>query len=85
MPIPKDTLHKEIHHSILEVPLPSEIVCEDTYNQLVMLEKRGALKDDNIIQRLDLLIFMMDCVAEDTVRVLKEQKDIALRYYKKDG
>lgn len=85
VPIPKNTLHREIHHYIPKVPLPNEQTCQSTYEQLVMLEEHGALKDsDGIIKRLDLLIFVMKYAADDTVEVLEHQRVIASRYYKKD-
>lgn len=83
--IPKNTLHREIHHNVPEVPLPKEIVCERVYNELERLWNFGAIKDtDDIIKRLDLLIFVMKYAADDTVEVLEQQRAIASRYYKKD-
>lgn len=76
--IPKNTLHREIHQNVVEVPLPSEMVCESTFKELNRLWDFGAItENDGIIKRLDLLIFIMKYAADDTVEVLQQQRDIA--------
>ena len=82
--IPKNTLHKEIHSEIPEVPIPKECICESVYNQLKILWEFGAIGDDDSLQkRVDLLVFCLKCVADETVEVLEKQKEIANRYTKK--
>lgn len=82
--IPKDTLHKWIHQAVYEVPIPREIICQKAYEEIERLYKFGAISDnDNIIKRLDLLIFILKYVADDTVAALEAQKEIATRFYHK--
>lgn len=83
VPIPKDTLHKWIHQAVFEVPIPSELVCQQAYKEIDMLYEFGAISDsDNIVKRLVLLIFILEYAADDaTIAALETQKEIATRFY----
>lgn len=84
VPIPKNTLHREIHQEVRRVPIPREEICKQAYEELERLRNFGALNDnDGIIKRLNLLIFMLEYVADDTANALKKQLEIATRFYKK--
>lgn len=85
VPIPKSTLHREIHHEVRWVPIPREEICKQTYEELERLRSFGVLKEDNIIKRLNLLIFILEYAADDTTDALKKQLEIATRFYKKSG
>lgn len=88
--IPKDTIHAAIHREMDGVPLPNDITCESVVRELNRLWAFGAIKDsDSLAFRIDLLVFMMKYVADDTVEALERQKNISLENStsatKKDG
>lgn len=83
-PIPKDTLHREIHHYIGSIPLPRGISAKGALEQLVYLEKYGGISpDDNIEKRLKVLIALFECVEDCTADALKIQLAIVRRFYEK--
>ena len=81
--IPKNTLHKKIHHEIEDVPAPKEVNAKNALRQLKMLESYGAISnDDNLERRLLILSALFDCVEQPTADALYEQLYIAREFYK---
>lgn len=80
--IPRDTLHKEIHHKIAHIPVPRVISIKSALEQLNLLEKFGGIsKDDNIEKRLQVLLALFDCAEPSTHAALKAQYDIVCKFY----
>ena len=80
--IPRDTLHKEIHHQIRSVPLPEKEDARRVFELLVKLEASGELDMNASIQeRLSFLIANM--TTPDTVEVLKKQLEIVRQFYER--
>ena len=52
--IPQATLHREIHAKIHDVPTPNGAECRMAYNEIVRLEKIGAIDivNDSVEKRL---------------------------------
>lgn len=83
MPIPRDTLHKEIHHYIGSIPLPRYHSAKSALQQLEYLEKYGGIsKDDPIEKRLKVLIALFECSEDCTADALKIQLAIVERFNK---
>lgn len=82
--IPSHTLHQQIHQQIKEIPTPSGSAAKAAYEQIQLLEKRGALnRKDSVENRLNLLAALFDCVAQPTADALRQQMSIAHKFYKK--
>ena len=81
--IPQATLHREIHAKIHDVPTPNGAECRMAYNEIVRLEKIGAIDivNDSVEKRLDLLISLWDGKCPATVAVLKWQRDVVAKFY----
>ena len=78
--IPRDTLHRLIHHEIKTVPVPDGSDARRVYELLVRMENAGELDfNDGILERLDFLINHLESPA--TVRVLIKQKQIVNNFY----
>ena len=57
--IPKNTLHREIHHQIAGIPLPDEKEIKQAINRLDALKEAGSICDkDSIEKRLAIIIPM---------------------------
>ena len=82
--IPRATLHKQIHESARSVPVPSNYAIEGAFEQLNLLEKRGAISEtDNIEKRLKVFIALFECIADPTANALRKQLEIVQNYYHK--
>ena len=82
--IPRDTLHKKIHHELERVPIPAAHNVQDALFQLNLLEKFGAIHSyDNIERRLMVLMALFECCEPETHKALKTQYDIVRKFYKK--
>lgn len=82
--IPKRTLHKAIHHQVLDIPAPSGIAAKAALEQLDILEQYGAIHaTDSPEKRLLVLIALFDCVAPDTAAGFRAQLDIVREFYRK--
>lgn len=82
--IPKDTLHRYIHERVKDVPAPSQISAKEALKQLRMLEKLGAIRDsDPIEKRLMLLASLFDCSDQPTADALRRQLKAVHDFYKK--
>lgn len=75
--IPRDTLHREIHHQVEHVPVPRVQNIKDALFQLDLLERFGGISpDDPIEKRLKVLMALFDCCEPATHKALKKQLDI---------
>lgn len=82
--IPRDTLHKEIHHYIRTVPLPDKEDAKRTFELLAKLEANGELDfDAGILERLDFLIEHM--TTPETVAVLEREREIVRQFYSRES
>lgn len=82
--IPRDTLHKEIHHQIRTVPLPDKMDAKHTFELLTRLEASGELDmDAGIQERLEFLIAHM--TTPETVAVLEKQLAIVRQFYSRES
>lgn len=82
--IPRDTLHKEIHHYIGSIPVPRNISAKSALEQLRYLEKYGGISpDDPIEKRLKVLIALFECIEDCTAEALKIQLRIVNKFYNK--
>lgn len=84
IPIPRETLHREIHHYIGSIPVPRYQSARSALEQLGYLEKYGGIsKEDPIDKRLRVLIALFECTENDTANALKVQLEIVNRFYGK--
>ena len=82
--IPRDTLHKEIHHYIGSIPVSRYHSAKSVLEQLGYLEKYGGISEkDPIEKRLKVLIALFECIEDDTANALKVQLEIVNRFYDK--
>lgn len=78
--VPRDTLHKEIHHQIRTVPLPEPSDAKKTFELLVKLEACGKLDPNaSLEKRLDFLIEHMS--TQTTVETLIREREIVRQFY----
>lgn len=81
--IPMLTLHREIHHQILMVPVPKAVNIQGALQQLNLLEKHGAIHPyDTLEKRLYILLALFDCCEPATHAAIKHQYDVVRKYYK---
>lgn len=84
VPIPKCTLHFQIHQEMSGIPVPSEPHCREAYEVVIDLEKRGALSPSASVEtRIELLIGLFDYVEPATARALKQELTIVKQFYSK--
>lgn len=82
--IPRDTLHKEIHHQIRTVPLPCKEDTKHMFDLLVKMEAAGELDPNaGILERLDFLITHM--ATPETVAVLEKEREIVRQFYSRES
>lgn len=84
--IPRDTLHREIHSKIHDVPVPRGKECRIAFEELCHRERLGLIdiEHDTIEQRIDFLIEMwQEANCEATIAILKWQKQIVSKFYGK--
>ena len=82
--IPMQTLHREIHSKIHDIPTPNGRECRIAYEEIERLDAMGAISEyDTIEKRLDLLISLWheDCPA--TCAILEWQKEIVAKFYQR--
>ncbi|MBQ2644262.1 hypothetical protein IJG14_01650 [bacterium] len=81
--IPRDTLHREIHSKIHDIPCPNGRECKEAFETLLKLERLGAIDivNDTCEQRLDFLIKLWKDKCPATVAILQWQKDVISKYY----
>jgi len=79
--IPRDTLHRELHSLIMTIPVPRYCSIRSATEQLKMLEKYGAIKNtDPIDKRLRVFIALFECIEDPTADALKAQLEIVDRF-----
>lgn len=82
--IPRDTLHKEIHHQIRTVPIPTKEDTKQVFDLLVKLEASGELDmDAGIEERLDFLIEHL--TTQETLDVLRKEREIVRQFYSRES
>lgn len=78
--IPKETLHKEIHESLRDVPAPKPINAAEALKHLRFLTARGAIgEDDPIEKRLAILAALFDYCEQPTADAFRKQLEIIHR------
>ena len=81
--IPRDTLHKEIHLALPDIPTPSDTSAKNALEQLEFLEKYSAISEyDSIERRLELLASLFDCSGQETADAFREQIKVIHEYKK---
>lgn len=82
--IPKDTLHRQIHHEVVHIPVPRAISIKAALDQLEMLNKFGGISgEDSLEKRLLVLLAIFECIEPNTYNALKKQYDVVYRFYNK--
>lgn len=82
--IPRDTLHKEIHHQIRSIPLPEKEDAKRVFELLTRLEASGELDmNAGIEERLEFLV--ANITTPDTVAALKKQLEIVRQFYSRES
>ena len=82
--IPRDTLHRQIHEWLGDIPAPSDYSAKEALRNIRLLEKQGAIDNsDPLEKRLKILIALFDCIEQPTADALKKQLDIVYEFYKK--
>lgn len=82
--IPKDTLHRDLHEKIHDVPVPNEEDCRIALIVLRELSIRGVISDnDPAWVRLDTLIEIWKGTNPTTIEVLKWQRDVIFKFFTK--
>ena len=78
--IPAHTIHRQIHESMSEIPVPPEEFCELIYESIEEFLYRGDIDmEDRPSQRLDVLLSIMKGIlgpTEATVIALEKQRAI---------
>ena len=70
--IPKETLHKNIHHALRCIPVPSGADAKNVFELLVWLERLELLNFDDPIERK--LMFLIENIkTESTLHALEAQ------------
>lgn len=80
--IPRDTLHRWIHHEVAHIPVPRTINIKVALEQLEMLEKLGGIsRDDPLDKRLMVLMAVFDCCEPATYDALRKQYEVVCKFY----
>lgn len=82
--IPRDTLHREIHSKVHDVPVPNGRECKKAFEELVRRERLGLInvEHDTIEQRIAFLNEMWkEDHCEATLAVLNWQAEIVRKFY----
>lgn len=82
--LPKDTVHREIHHQMRQVPVPSAFAAHTAWQQIKILEHFGVLHpDDPPEKRLGILVGLFDCSSQKTADAFRRQAKIIRKYANK--
>ena len=85
--LPRDTLHREIHSKIHDVPTPNGKDCRRAFEELVRRENSGLIdiEHDSFQQRIDFLDEMWgDSHCEATLALLNWQAEIVKKFCKRN-
>lgn len=82
--IPENTLHKYIHQEVFSIPVPPGRVCERAYREFLRRYDHHLIdaNHDTLERRLQLLIDLFSG-CPSTVKALKEQQRVAIKFYSK--
>ena len=85
--IPRDTLHREIHSKLHDIPTPNGSECKLAFEEILRRDRAGTIDvvNDTCEQRLNLLIELWREKCPATVAVLEWQRDIIAKFYKGGG
>ena len=79
--IPKNTLHREIHEFLGDIPTPRPASAREVLWELRVLYRYGGISDcDNIEKRLQVLISLFECYEQPTADALKKQLSIVQQH-----
>ena len=79
--IPKNTLHRQIHEYLGDIPAPRPASAREVLWELRVLYRYGGISDDDDIEkRLLVLISLFECVEQPTADALKKQLSIVQKY-----
>ena len=79
--IPKNTLHRQIHEYLGDIPAPRPVNAREALWQLKVLYRYGGISDDDDIEtRIKVLISLFECVEQPTADALKKQLAIVQNY-----
>lgn len=83
--IPKDTLHREIHSKIHDIPTPNGTECRLAYQLMVEGIASGRLdpEHDTAEKRLEFLISVWQDKCPATVAMLRWQRDIIHKFFER--
>lgn len=83
--IPRDTLHRSIHASVIDVPVPDGRYCRRAFEELTRLEAEGLIdiEADTCEARLDFLINLWKNSCPETVSALKKERAIIHGFYER--
>lgn len=80
--IPCDSLHKEIHKKIFEIPIAREEICEEVYKTLTdLLNRKVITLADDPIKKLLVLTDLFEERYSYTARKLKLQNGVIIEFY----
>lgn len=81
--IHRNTIHREIHSKIHDVPCPNSKECRQAFEEITRRERDGLIdvELDTCEQRIDLLIELWAEKCPATVAILKWQRDVIAKYY----
>ena len=73
--IPKCTIHRQIHRTIMSIPVPTLDVCHDAEERLYYARKKGTIDPlhDTPEKRLDFLIHLWENPAPATAAALERE------------
>lgn len=79
--VPRNTLHRQIHTFVTNVPVPSEEGARLALEQLKILEENGVIRGDDCLEkRLAILIFLFTDTDQLTADALKEQLKVIRKF-----
>lgn len=86
--IPRDTLHRDIHRQIADIPMPGETECRRAFLEIERRLECGEIDitNDTIEQRIDVLLesWTFD-LCPKTFLLMKWQKEIVSDYYRRSS
>lgn len=81
--IPKDTLHRFIHESVIDIPVPTGPECKNAYIAITSWIDGGfASMDDDLSERCRKIAMCFRASSPSTYNALIKQKQIADEYKK---
>lgn len=83
--IPQQTLHREIHSKIHDIPTPNGKECKMAYEAICRLEREGLIdiQNDSIEKRINILLRLWGHKCPATCAVLKWQREVVSKFFAK--